>query len=159
MYLTNGYISADQNKSYWYDFGKVAGGNSAIISDAANWPTLGNRSHSGYQPKCVWINDGAGKFTDVAQQVGATDRYDGRSVALADLWNRGQLDVIVANQRGPLLLYKNNVVPENQWVEFDLKGRQKRRKEEKKKRSQKQDNRQSAIGNRQFPPLSGRKYR
>ena len=68
------------------------------------------------------MNDGAGKFVDVAQSVGVTDVYDGRSVALADLWNRGVLDVIVANQRGPLLLYKNTVVPENEWVEFQLEG-------------------------------------
>ena len=61
------------------------------------------RSLSGYQRKRVWINDGAGRFTDVAQVVGATDTYDGRAVALADLSNRGVLDVIVANQRGPLL--------------------------------------------------------
>lgn len=120
LYLVNGYISADPNKSYWYDFGKVAGGNAAIIADAANWPTLGNRSHSGYQSKCVWLNSGAGTFADVSQQIGVTDRYDGRSIAFADLWNRGQLDAVVANQHGPLLLYKNNVVPENQWVEFDL---------------------------------------
>jgi hypothetical protein len=59
---------------------------------------------------------------DVAQSVGVTDVHDGRSVALADLWNRGVLDVIVANQRGPLLLYKNTVAPENQWVEFELEG-------------------------------------
>lgn len=123
LYLVNGYISADRDKSYWYDFSKVAGGNSAIIADAANWPTLGTRSHSGYQPKCVWVSDGAGKFTDVAPQIGVTDRYDGRSIALADLWNRGQLDAIVANQRGPLLLYKNNVIPENQWIEFGLRAR------------------------------------
>ena len=122
LYLTNGFFSADMDKSYWYDFNKVAGANAAIISDAANWPVLGNRSHSGYQSKCVWINGGAGKFIDVAQQVGVTDRYDGRAVALADLWNRGQLDVLVANQRGPLLLYKNNVVAENKWIEFDLQG-------------------------------------
>ena len=126
IYLTNGYVSADKDQSYWYDFGKVAGANTAIISDAANWPALGNRSHSGYQSKCLWINDGAGKFTDVSQQVGATDRYDGRAVALADLWNRGQLDVIVANQRGPLLVYKNNVIPENQWIDFQLEGKGKR---------------------------------
>ena len=43
--------------------------------------------------------------------MGATDTYDGRSVALADLWNRGVLDVVVANQRGPLLIYKNTVKP------------------------------------------------
>ena len=72
--------------------------------------------------KRVWLNDGAGKFVDVAQAVGATDIYDGRSVALADLWNRGVLDVVVANQNGPLLVYKNTVAPENEWIEFDLEG-------------------------------------
>jgi len=122
VYLTNGYVSADRNKSYWYDFSKVAGGNSSIIGDAANWPAMEGRSLSGYQQKRVWINDGAGKFNDVAQAVGATDTYDGRSVALADLWNRGVLDVIVTNQRGPLLIYKNNVVPYNQWIDFELEG-------------------------------------
>jgi hypothetical protein len=122
VYLTNGYVSADRDKSYWYDFSKVAGGNSSIIGDAANWPAMEGRSLSGYQQKRVWLNDGAGKFNDVAQAVGATDTYDGRSVALADLWNRGVLDVIVTNQRGPLLIYKNTVVPENKWIDFDLEG-------------------------------------
>jgi enediyne biosynthesis protein E4 len=58
----------------------------------------------------------------VAQAVGVTDTYDGRSVALADLWNRGVLDVVVANQNGPLLVYKNTVAPENAWIEFELEG-------------------------------------
>jgi enediyne biosynthesis protein E4 len=122
LYLTNGYISLDHNRSYWYDFSKVAGGNSSIIGDAKNWPAFEGRSLSGYQSKRVWLNDGAGKFVDVAQAVGATDTYDGRSVALVDLWNRGVLDVVVANQNGPLLLYKNTVAPENQWIEFELEG-------------------------------------
>ena len=122
LYLTNGYISLDRNRSYWYDFSKVAGGNSTIIGDAKNWPAFEGRSLSGYQSKRVWLNDGAGKFIDVAQAVGATDTYDGRSVALVDLWNRGVLDVVVANQNGPLLLYKNTVAPENEWIEFELEG-------------------------------------
>jgi hypothetical protein len=122
LYLVNGYISADRNLNYWYDFSKIAGGNSTIISDAAHWPAMDGRSLSGYQHKKVWLNDGAGKFVDVAQAVGASDLYDGRSVALADLWNRGVLDVVVANQKGPLLIYKNNVVPENKWIEFELEG-------------------------------------
>ena len=122
LYLTNGYISLSRTKSYWYDFSRVAGGNSTIIGDAANWPAFDGRSLSGYQQKKVWINDGAAKFVDVAQAVGATDIYDGRSVALADLWNRGVLDVVVANQGGPLLIYKNTVSPGNDWVEFALEG-------------------------------------
>jgi enediyne biosynthesis protein E4 len=122
LYLTNGYISLDRNRSYWYDFSKVAGGNSTIIGDAKNWPAFEGRSLSGYQSKRVWLNDGAGKFVDVALAVGATDTYDGRSVALVDLWNRGALDVVVANQNGPLLIYKNTVAPQNQWIEFELEG-------------------------------------
>jgi hypothetical protein len=122
LYLTNGYVSLDRNRSYWYDFSRIAGGHSAIINDAKNWPAMEGRSLSGYQPKRVWLNDGAGKFVNVAQGVGVTDTYDGRSVALADLWNRGVLDVVVANERGPLLIYKNTVTPENQWIEFELEG-------------------------------------
>jgi hypothetical protein len=122
LYLANGYISLDHNRSYWYDFSKVAGGNSTIIGDAKNWPAFEGRSLSGYQNKKVWLNDGAGKFIDVAQAIGVTDTYDGRAVALVDLWNRGVLDVVVANQKGPLLVYKNTVAPQNEWIGFQLEG-------------------------------------
>ncbi len=122
LYLTNGYVSLDRQRSYWYDFAKVAGGNAAIISDADHWPSVDGRSHSGYQQKRVWLNDGAGKFVDVAQAIGVTDTHDGRSVVMADLFNTGALDVVVANQRGPLLLYRNTVDPRNQWIEFALEG-------------------------------------
>ena len=122
LYLTNGYVSLDRDHSYWYDFSKIAGGNSIIIIDAKNWPAMEGRSLSGYQQKRVWLNDGAGKFINVAQAVGVTDTYDGRAVALVDLWNRGVLDAVVANQKGPLLIYKNTVTPENAWIEFALEG-------------------------------------
>jgi enediyne biosynthesis protein E4 len=122
LYLVNGYVSADRNTNYWYDFSKIAGGNSTIISDAAHWPSMDGRSLSGYQNKRVWLNDGTGKFVNVAQAVGVGDVYDGRSVALVDLWNRGVLDVVVANQKGPLLVYKNTVAPANKWIAFDLEG-------------------------------------
>jgi enediyne biosynthesis protein E4 len=122
LYVTNGNVSLDRERSYWYDYSKVAGGNAAIISDAANWPPLNGRSLSGYQQKRVWLNDSAGQFKEVAQLVGVTDIYDGRSVALGDFGNRGVLDVVVANQKGPLLLYKNSVTPENKWITFELEG-------------------------------------
>ena len=121
LYLVNGYISGSQD-TYWYDYGKIAGGNSTIIGDFHKWPPIKGRSLSGFQPKRVWLNDGAGKFTEVAQAVGATDRFDGRAVALADLFNNGGLDVLASNQKGPLLLYKNEVSKDNHWISFSLEG-------------------------------------
>jgi hypothetical protein len=122
LYLVNGYVSAGERTSYWYDFAQIAVGHSAIISDAKNWPAMNGRSLSGYQRKHVWMNDGLGRFTDVAQVVGVTDVYDGRAVALADLGNRGALDVIVANQRGPLLVYRNTLQPGRHWIDVQLEG-------------------------------------
>jgi enediyne biosynthesis protein E4 len=122
IYLVNGYVSAGERSSYWYDFSVIAVGHSNIIGDAANWPAMKGRSFSGYQRKRVWINDGGGRFTEVAQVVGASDTHDGRAVALADFGNRGVLDVVVANQRGPLLLYRNSVAPGRHWVQFELEG-------------------------------------
>ncbi len=122
LFLTNGYISGARNReSYWFDYSQIAGANTVFISDAKNWPAMKGRSLSGYQQKCVWLNRGDG-FRDISQAVGATDTYDGRSVVLVDLWNRGVLDVVVANQKGPLLVYKNTVAPENQWIQFELEG-------------------------------------
>jgi hypothetical protein len=122
LYLVDGYVSAGDRTSYWYDFAQIAVGHRDIIRDARNWPAMRGRSLSGYQRKHVWVNDGAGRFVDVAQEIGATDTYDGRAVALADLSNRGVLDVVVANQRGPLLVYRNTVSPGRHWIAFDLEG-------------------------------------
>ena len=122
IYLTNGYISTANRRDYWYDFGVISGGHSTIIGDAKNWPPMRGRSFAGHERKRVWVNDGAGRLTDVAQVVGARDTFDGRAVALADLGNRGVLDVIVANQRGPLLIYRNSVAPGRHWIQFQLEG-------------------------------------
>jgi hypothetical protein len=37
------------------------------------------------------------------------------------------LDVVVANQKGPLLVYKNTAAPQNGWLAFDLEGTQSNR--------------------------------
>jgi hypothetical protein len=122
LYLVNGYVSGKQGTTYWYDFSEITGGHSRIISDAKNWPAMEGRSLAGYQQKKLWLNGGDGKFVEVAQAVGAKDTHDGRSLALADLQNRGVLDVIVANQGGPLLLYRNEVKPGRNWIAFHLEG-------------------------------------
>jgi enediyne biosynthesis protein E4 len=122
IFATNGFVSQNQEKSYWYNYSEITGGNTNIISEATNWPEMSDMSLSGFQQKSCFLNQQGERFVDVARMVGITETHDGRSVAFADLWNRGVLDMIVAHHRGPLLVYKNEAAPDNQWVSFDLEG-------------------------------------
>jgi enediyne biosynthesis protein E4 len=121
LVVVNGFISASRERDYWYAMSKVSGATGAIFRDARNWPAIEDRSLSGYERSRVLLNQGEG-FLDVAEAVGATDLHDGRAVALADLTGQGALDVIVANQKGPLLVYRNRVDPRNHWISLELQG-------------------------------------
>jgi hypothetical protein len=122
LFVANGFISADRNKSYWYAMSKIAGANGRLFEDASSWPSFGTLSLSGYERSRVYVNRGVAGWVDVASTVGATDEYDGRAVALADLSNRGAVDVVVANQNQPALLYRNTPDSTNHWIELHLVG-------------------------------------
>lgn len=122
LYVANGFISAKKGTSYWYDYSKVTSGNKAIIEDARNWPDMKGKSQSGYEHDKVWLNMGDGTFKDISDMIMPNVTYDGRSVAMADLWNRGVLDVIVANQNNIPLVLKNELKNHNHWIEFNLHG-------------------------------------
>lgn len=124
LYVANGYVSAEPDTDYWYDYSKVVGGNRSIIMDANNWPDMENRTFSGYQANKIWLNDGAGRFQEVANNVGGDLRLDSRSVAYADFFNNGTLDLIVANQNQPVKIYRNYTDPNHNWISFDLEGTQ-----------------------------------
>jgi hypothetical protein len=122
LFVANGFISADRRKSYWYAMSKIAGANGALFEDAATWPAFGDASLSGYEPSRVYLNRGVAGWIDVAAKVGATDLYDGRAVALADLSNRGAVDVVVANQNQPAILYRDFPDSANHWLGLHLVG-------------------------------------
>ncbi len=121
LFVVNGFISADPTRDYWYGLSKVAGGQGGLAADAANWSPIGNLSLSGYEQSRVLLNV-EGEFVDVADAVGVDDRYDGRGIAVVDLFNRGVLDVVVANQSAPALVYRNQVSAPNHWIQFRLRG-------------------------------------
>ncbi|MFL5639256.1 MAG: CRTAC1 family protein [Gemmatimonadaceae bacterium] len=122
LFVANGFISADRTKNYWYAMSKIAGANGRLFEDAATWPPFLNASLSGYEPSRVYINRGVAGWIDVAKKVGATDLYDGRAVALADLASRGTVDIIVANQNQPAVLYRDYPDSANHWIAFRLIG-------------------------------------
>lgn len=122
LVVVNGFISASRDEDYWYSMSKITGANRAVIEDAANWPRLDDASLSGYERSRVLVNRGREGLMDVAEEVGVDDRYDGRAVALADLFNQGESDLVVANQEGPALVYRNSVADGRHWVQFRLVG-------------------------------------
>jgi hypothetical protein len=127
LFVANGFISADRAASYWYSMSKIAGANRTLFEDARTWPAFGTMSLSGYERSRVFLNRGLAGWVDVASVVGATDEYDGRAVAVADFSNRGALDVIVANQNQPAVLYRNRPDSANHWIAFKLVGTQSNR--------------------------------
>jgi hypothetical protein len=122
LFVVNGFISANRDKNYWDSMSKIAGANARFFEDAATWPPFGDASLSGYERSRVYLNRGLAGWIDVAATVGVTDLYDGRAVALADLSNRGALDVIVANQNQPAIVYRSYPDSANHWIAFKLVG-------------------------------------
>src|SRR5258708_1056579 len=122
LFVANGFISANPKKNYWYAMSKIAGANARLFEDASTWPAIGDASLSGYERSRVYLNRGLAGWVDVASTVGVTDTFDGRAVALADLSNRGALDVIVANQNQPAVLYRNRPDSANHWISLALVG-------------------------------------
>lgn len=124
LVVANGFVSASQERDYWYQMSKISLATGDVIADAALWPAFEDRSLSGYQRTRVLRNLGtrSGRFMEVGEKVGIEDTYDGRAVSIADLDADGRVDVIIANQRGPLLIYHNESENSGSWVAFDLQG-------------------------------------
>jgi len=121
LFVVNGFVSASHERDYWYDLGKIAGGQQGVFQDATHWPAFGDKSLAGYERSrvLVWSQ---GRLRDRAVAVGVDDLLDGRAVVLADLFNRGVLDAVIANQCQPLLAYKNSVPAGRHWIQFQLRG-------------------------------------
>ncbi|MCA9001730.1 MAG: CRTAC1 family protein, partial [Planctomycetes bacterium] len=124
LVVVNGFISASEDRDYWYQMSKIGLATGDVVADAALWPHMEDRSLSGFERTRVLLNRGrkGGKFQEVGEAVGVTDRFDGRSVVVTDFFHTGRLDMAVANQNGPLLLYRNDGDPSHHWIEFRLRG-------------------------------------
>ncbi|MCR4294094.1 MAG: CRTAC1 family protein, partial [Elusimicrobia bacterium] len=123
LVVTNGYISADPKRDYWYESGLMTAAAGPIVSDARNWPPMKDASLGGYQKKCVYRNAGW-RFEDVTDKTGwAGDRSDGRGLAAIDVMNDGSLSLLEANEGQPLRFYRNEPRDEaNLWLGFKLIG-------------------------------------
>jgi len=83
------------------------------------------RGNVGYaQPPQLFLNNGAGKFRDVASQVGGG--FDspkvGRGLAYGDFDRDGDLDLLMTTNNGPAYLYRNDQSSGNQSLRVRLTG-------------------------------------
>jgi hypothetical protein len=106
----------DANLDGWLDLAVVNG----HIDD-----TVRNVRGVGYaQPPQLFLNNGLGKFRDVANEIGSDFGQPkvGRGLAYGDFDRDGDLDLVITTNNGPAYLYRNDQLAGNQSVRIRLTG-------------------------------------
>ena len=83
-----------------------------------------SQNHGYAQAPQLFLNDGKGRFHDVAGQVGAgfASAKVARGVADGDFDRDGDLDLLITTNQGPALLYRNDVTNGNRSLRLRLVG-------------------------------------
>ncbi len=88
------------------------------------------RGNVGYaQPPQLFLNQGNGKFRDVAAEVGGSFEKPrvGRGLAYGDFDRDGDLDILLTTNNGPAVLFRNEQLAGNRSIRLELQGTQSNR--------------------------------
>ena len=108
---------ADLDNDGWIDLLVVAG---HVYPQVDQLPAQG-----GYrEPRSLSMNLGNEKFCDASQQAGPAlmEKRVSRGLAVGDLFNSGNLDVVINDLDGPPSILRNRGIPGRHWVSFELAG-------------------------------------
>jgi hypothetical protein len=111
----NAFIDVDNDG--WLDLFVVTG---HVYPQAASLPAT-----AGYpEPKLLQLNQKDGSFCDASTQAGPAlmERRVSRGVAVGDLFNDGQMDIVVEDLDGKPMILRNRGVAGNHWVSLELAG-------------------------------------
>ena len=107
----------DVDNDGWLDLIAVSG---HVYPQVATLP-----SGAGYQqPGLLHLNQTDGTFCDASQQAGPAlmERRVSRGLAVGDLFNDGQMDVVIEDIDGAARILRNHGIPGRHWVSFELAG-------------------------------------
>ncbi len=121
-YVKWGTAFVDLDNDGWLDLITVSG---HVYPQLDTLPT-GTRYR---EPKVVQMNQKDGTFCDASAQAGPaiTKPNASRGLAVGDLFNDGQQDIVVNNMDGAPEILRNHGIPGNHWISFELAGTQSNR--------------------------------
>jgi hypothetical protein len=76
------------------------------------------------EPKLLQLNQKDGTFCDASDEAGPAlkEKHVSRGLAVADLFNDGNMDIVIGDLDGRPMILKNHGVPGRHWVSFELAG-------------------------------------
>ncbi len=76
------------------------------------------------QPKLLLLNRKDGTFCDASDEAGPAlkENHVSRGLAVADLFNDGNMDVVIGDIDGGPMILRNHGIPGRHWVSFELAG-------------------------------------
>ena len=76
------------------------------------------------EPKVLQLNQKDGTFCDASEQAGTaiTTPRVSRGLAVGDLFNDGNVDIVVEDLAGPPMILRNAGIAGKHWVNFELQG-------------------------------------
>jgi hypothetical protein len=116
-YVKWGDAFVDFDNDGWLDLIVVAGHVYPQIDSLPGGPRY-------HQPKLMEMNQKDGTFCDASEQASPAlmEKRAARGLAVGDLFNDGNVDVVVADLNNRPLILRNHGTPGRHWVSFELAG-------------------------------------
>jgi hypothetical protein len=134
IFSVNGFITGpDPERTFWFQLQEMVTQVNYNSADVRNWPPIGDRDLSGYEPSRLFLQlPAAGdrpagavpRFLEAARESGIRDLANGRGIAVLDVDGDGDRDLYVANQAAESLLYRvsSRESDHHHWLGLVLEG-------------------------------------
>src|SRR5215831_2399778 len=124
IYAANGWVYNAQDTEIELDF------LNKVVSDQRLYKTgylfdpryFGTRSWHGWERNRYLRNNRNGTFTEIGRATNTDLLLNSRGTAVADFWNRGVLDIVVAASTDRHALLRNEIAPSRNWLVVKLIG-------------------------------------